>query len=121
MTYWRHLKTALRQAWLTYTYNELVESEEFGWNEEDAKRTAQFFENTETGRKLKQRLVNYSLRSASFATKQSDVRHSGIANGIELAIQAIEQHFYVAPLRSEENPMLAKEEESDPRRLSQLL
>lgn len=116
-----HLRTALRQAWLTYEYDFNVESEDYGWSEDDAKHLLEFFENTEAGRKLKKRLTNYVLRAATYALKQPDVvRHAGIAEGIQLGIQAIEEHFYVSPIRNSDNPMTEKEEKSEPRRLSQL-
>lgn len=115
-----HLLTALRQAWLYYEYDFSAESEDYGWSEEDAKRTLEFFENTATGQKLKKLLVNYVLRSATYALKQPDVvRHAGIAEGIQLGIHEIENHFYASPMRDKDNPMVAKEK-SEPRRLSQL-
>jgi len=115
-----HLKTALRQAYLSYEYDFTVESEDYGWNEDDAKRLLEFFENTETGRKLKKRLTNYVIRAATYALKQPDVvRHAGIAEGIQLGVQAIEEHFYVSPLRKTDNP-LTEQDKSEPRRLAQL-
>jgi len=115
----KHLQTALRQAWLSYEYDFNVESEDAGWNEDDAKRLLQFFEHTETGRKLKKRLTNYVLRSATYALKQPDVvRHAGIAEGIQLGIQAIEEHFFVSPIQNK-NPLI-KQELPAPRRLTQL-
>lgn len=115
----KHLQTALRQAWLYYEYDFNVESEDAGWDEDDAKRLFGFLESP-TGLKLKKRLTNYLLRSATYALKQPDVvRHAGIAEGIQLGIQALEEHVYVSPIRDKGNPM-TKQEKNEPRRLSQL-
>lgn len=115
----KHLQTALKQAWLYYEYDFDAESEDAGWDDDDAKRLLAFFKSP-TGLKLKKRLTNYVLRSATYALKQQDVvRHAGIAEGIQLGIQALEEHFYVSPIRDKGNPM-TKQEQNAPRRLSQL-
>jgi len=117
----RHITTALRQAWLYYQYDFTVEDEQSGWNEDDAKRTLEFFENTPTGQKLKARMINYVLRSATFALKQENViKHAGIAEGIQLGIHFLEEQFYATPMRDKENPMIERQEKSEPRRLSPL-
>jgi hypothetical protein len=101
MKFLRHFIIAFKEASLRVQYDFLAEQEDF-WGNEDSKLLADFFAGT-TGRKLKVRLTNYVCQSAITSTRKGDKYHCGIARGVALAVNAMEQHFTVSPPRSADN------------------
>jgi hypothetical protein len=112
MTAFQHLLRAWREAITSHTYD-LVADTEAGWTDDDARRLTEFFLTT-TGKKLTARLTNYVIRSAIEATRQpsNHAYHNGVARGVALSVNTMQQHFYVGSPKPESDS-------SQPARLSE--
>lgn len=93
---WREARTAA-----TYDF---MSDTEGGWTAEDAELMRALFGGP-TGGKLKIRLTNYVLRCAVEATRQTQnhAYHNGIARGVEMAVNVIEEHMnFASPMRNKD-------------------
>lgn len=86
----------LKAAWLyarVAPYIEAADAEEF-WTDNDATNLSRFFD-SHSGRKLKLRLSNFTIKAACDAVNRGGdyARNTGIAAGVGIGIGAIEEHF----------------------------
>src|SRR5262249_1711722 len=111
MTFLQRFIKAWRDAKLNCKYEPLAD-EDGAWTEDDAKRLSEYFA-SDSGRRLKLRLMNYVVRCAVQATQMETnlERHAGIARGIALCVGAIETHFAREP-RSVHIPEVAPVEDA---------
>lgn len=95
------LKSLLRLK-TDYKYNRVVEHEDYKWNDDDAIRLHQFFQE-ETGQKLKAILENYVIKVAVVATQsRGNFEYAcGMARGVAMAVETLQSHFASLPRRAD--------------------
>lgn len=98
MNFLRRFRQAWREAALMAQYDFTQGGD---WTDDDALRLAALFESN-TGLRLKARLINFRARCAIEASRQptSTKFHCGIAHGVAMTIAELENSF-ARPLRSE--------------------
>jgi hypothetical protein len=103
MSFFQRFLRAWRDARTNAQYDFLADTDE-SWTKEDADLMRALFAGP-AGMKLKVRLTNYVVRCAVKATRQTDnhAYHNGIAKGVGMAVNAIEEHMttdFASPVRN---------------------
>lgn len=114
MKFFRRFLRAWREA-RDLSYVEIADSRGY-WTQQDALATATFFQRTESGKKLREILCNFVLRTAVEATRK-EVNlpyHCGHAAGIAATATLLQNHFSRVPAQRDES----KEATTDPRQVA---